>query len=41
LELNRAPAVPLYWAREKLQLAITPMSPYLRYAEAPVNTSSK
>ena len=41
LELNRAPSVPLYWAREKLQLAITPMSPYLRYAEAPVNTSSK
>ncbi len=34
LDLNRAPAVPLYWAREKLQLAITPMSPYLRYADA-------
>lgn len=34
LDLNRAPAVPVYWAREKLQLAITPMSPYLRYADA-------
>ena len=32
LELSRAPAVPLYWAREKLQLAITPLFPYMRYA---------
>jgi hypothetical protein len=32
LDLNRAPAVPLYWAREKLTFAITPMSPYLKYA---------
>lgn len=41
LDLNRAPAVPLYWAREKLQLAITPMSPYLRYADAGALTSSR
>ena len=41
LDLNRAPAVPLYWAREKLQLAITPMSPYLRYAGAGGLTSSR
>ena len=41
LDLNRAPAVPLYWAREKLQLAVTPMSPYLRYADAGVATSSR
>ena len=41
LDLNRAPAVPLYWAREKLQLAITPMSPYLRYADAGGLTSSR
>jgi hypothetical protein len=33
LDLNRAPAVPLYWAREKLPLAITPMTPYLKYAD--------
>jgi len=33
LDLNRAPAVPLYSAREKLELAITPLFPYLRYAE--------
>jgi hypothetical protein len=33
LDLIRTPAVPLSWAREKLPLAITPMVPYLRYAE--------
>jgi hypothetical protein len=41
LELNRAPAVPLYWAREKLQLAITPMSPFLRYSDAGAVASSR
>ena len=41
LDLNRAPAVPIYWAREKLQLAITPMSPYQRYAENAAPTSSR
>jgi hypothetical protein len=33
LDLIRTPAVPLSWAREKLPLAITPMVPYLKYAE--------
>ena len=33
LDLNRAPAVPLYSAREKLEFAITPLFPYLQYAE--------
>ena len=37
LDLIRTPAVPLSWAREKLPLAITPMTPYLRYSE-PANT---
>ncbi len=42
LDLNRAPAVPLYWAREKLTFAITPMSPYLKYADGgAVVTSSR
>jgi hypothetical protein len=40
LELNRAPAVPLYWAREKLQFAITPLAPYLRYADTESATAS-
>lgn len=40
VELIRTPPVPLNWAREKLPFAITPMAPYLRYAEsAPVNSS--
>ena len=39
LDLNRAPAVPLFWAREKLPFAITPMSPYLTYAEPAIVTS--
>ncbi|MBI2189805.1 MAG: M48 family metalloprotease [Acidobacteria bacterium] len=33
LDLIRTPAVPLSWAREKLPLAITPMTPVLRYAD--------
>jgi len=41
LDLNRTPAVPLTWAREKLPLAITPMAPYLRYADPGVGTSSR
>jgi hypothetical protein len=41
LDLNRAPAVALYWAREKLPLAITPMTPYLRYADTGERTSSR
>ena len=41
LDLNRAPAVPLYWAREKLQLAIAPMSPYLRYSDSAATASSR
>ena len=41
LDLNRAPAVPLYWAREKLTFAITPMSPYLKYAVADAVTTSR
>ncbi|OFW14641.1 MAG: hypothetical protein A3H29_02865 [Acidobacteria bacterium RIFCSPLOWO2_02_FULL_67_21] len=35
LDLIRTPAVPLSWAREKLPLAITPMTPYLKYVDAP------
>lgn len=41
LDLNRAPAVPLYWAREKLTFAITPMSPYLKYAVGDAVVTSK
>ena len=41
LDLNRTPAVPLYWAREKLQLAIAPMAPYLRYADSGTPTQSR
>jgi len=41
LDLNRAPAVPLYWAREKLTFAITPMSPYLKYSDAGGVNSSR
>ena len=40
LDLNRAPAVPLYWAREKLTFAITPMSPYLKYADGDAGVTS-
>jgi hypothetical protein len=39
LDLSRAPAVPLSWAREKLPLAITPMAPYVRYADRPAPSS--
>jgi hypothetical protein len=41
LDLNRSPAVPIYWAREKLQLAVTPMAPYQRYAENAAPVSSR
>jgi hypothetical protein len=41
LDLNRAPAVPLYWAREKLTFAITPMAPYLKYSDAGAVNSSR
>lgn len=33
LELMRAPAVPLQSAREKVPLAVTPLMPYIKYAE--------
>jgi hypothetical protein len=33
LDLIRTPTVPLSWAREKLPLAITPMTPYLKYTD--------
>ena len=38
LDLIRTPAVPLSWAREKMPLAITPMSPYLRYVDSAQGT---
>ena len=41
LDLIRTPAVPLSWAREKLALAITPMSPYLKYVDSAAGTSSR
>ncbi len=41
LDLLRAPAVPLSWAREKLPLAITPMTPYLRYADSGAPAASR
>lgn len=41
LDLIRTPAVPLTWAREKLPLAITPMTPYLRYADTAAGTSTR
>ncbi len=41
LDLIRTPAVPLSWAREKLPLAITPMTPYLRYADRAAEASSR
>lgn len=39
VELLRATAVPLASAREKVPLAITPLMPYIRYAEPPVQTA--
>jgi hypothetical protein len=39
LDLLKTPSVPLTSAREKVPLAITPLMPYIRYAEAPVRTS--
>ena len=41
LDLIRTPAVPLTWAREKLPLAITPMSPYLRYSDSATANGSR
>ena len=41
LDLSRAPAVPLSWAREKLPLAITPIAPCIRYAGLPARSSSR
>ncbi len=39
VDLLKTSAVPLASAREKVPLAITPLMPYIRYAEAPVRTS--
>ena len=41
LDLIRTPAVPLSWAREKLPLSITPMPPYLRYADGDASGGSR
>ncbi|MBZ5558622.1 MAG: M48 family metalloprotease [Acidobacteriia bacterium] len=41
LELLRTPSVPLTSAREKVPLAITPLMPYIRYAEAPARTTAQ
>lgn len=41
LELLRAQAVPLASAREKVPLAVVPLMPYIKYAEAPAQTSSR
>lgn len=41
LELLRAQAVPLASAREKVPLAVMPLMPYIKYAEAPAQTSSR
>ena len=41
LELIRTSAVPLASPREKLPLLVTPLMPYIRYAEAPVDISSR
>ncbi len=35
LVLDRSPAVPLASIREKVPLAVTPLMPYIKYAEAP------
>jgi hypothetical protein len=40
VELMRAPSVPLTSAREKVPLAITPLMPFIRYAEPPVVTAT-
>jgi len=40
LDLIRTPSVPLTSAREKVPLAVTPLMPYIRYAEAPATTTS-
>lgn len=41
LELLRGPAVLLQSAREKVPLAVTPLMPYIRYAEVATGTSSR
>jgi hypothetical protein len=41
VELLRAATVPLASAREKVPLAITPLMPYIRYAESPVQTAQQ
>jgi hypothetical protein len=41
LDLLRAQSVPLTSAREKVPLAITPLMPYIRYAEAPLQTTAR
>jgi hypothetical protein len=40
LDLIRTPSVPLTSAREKVPLAVTPLMPYIRYAEVPATTTS-
>jgi len=40
LDLIRTPSVPLTSAREKVPLAVTPLMPYIRYAEATAPTTS-
>jgi hypothetical protein len=39
VDLIRTPAVPLASAREKVPLAITPLMPYIRYAEPPARAN--
>ncbi len=41
VELLRAASVPLASAREKVPLAITPLMPYIRYAEAAAQTAQQ
>ena len=41
LELIRTQAVPLASVREKVPLAVTPLMPYIKYAEAPAVPSSR
>ena len=41
LDLLRAQSVPLTSAREKVPLAITPLMPYIRYADAPLQTTAR
>jgi hypothetical protein len=41
LDLLRAAAVPLASAREKVPLVVTPLVPYIKYADAPIDVSSR